>query len=97
MGCPYKQSAYPKYNRIKKKFPLLFRKKLNDIEDDIASNPLIGEEKKVDIKGILVHKFKLLDQQILLAYQINEDKKEVIFVAAGGHENFYRDLKRYLK
>ena len=97
MGCPYKQSAYPKYNRIKKKFPFLFRKKLNDTEDDIASNPLIGEEKKVDIKGIRVHKFKLLDQQILLAYQVNEDKKEVIFVAAGGYENFYRDLKRYMK
>ncbi len=97
MGCPYKQSAYPKYNRIKKKFPLLFRKKLNEIEDKIASNPLIGEEKKIDIKGIRVHKFKLLDQQILLAYQVNEDKEEVIFVAVGGHENFYRDLKRYLK
>ena len=73
------------------------KRKLNDIEDDIASNPLIGEEKKVDIKGIRVYKFKLLDQQILLAYQVNEDKKEVIFVAAGGHENFYRDLKRYIK
>ena len=97
MGCPYKQSAYPKYNRIKKKFPFLFRKKLNDIEDKIAANPLIGEEKKVDIKGIRVHKFKLLDQQILLAYQVNKDKKEVIFVAVGGHENFYRDLKRYLR
>jgi mRNA-degrading endonuclease RelE of RelBE toxin-antitoxin system len=97
LGCPYKQSAYPKYNRIKKKFPFLFRKKLNDIEDKIAANPLIGEEKKVDIKGIRVHKFKLLDQQILLAYQVNEDKKEIIFVAVGGHEIFYRDLKRYMK
>ncbi|MDD4764377.1 MAG: type II toxin-antitoxin system RelE/ParE family toxin [Atribacterota bacterium] len=97
MGCPYKQSAYPKYNRIKKKFPFLFRKKLNDIEDKIAANPLIGEEKKVDIKGIRVHKFKLLDQQILLAYQVNEYKKEIIFVAVGGHEIFYRDLKRYMK
>ncbi|MDD4289243.1 MAG: type II toxin-antitoxin system RelE/ParE family toxin [Atribacterota bacterium] len=97
MGSPYKQSAYPKYNRIKKKFPFLFRKKLNDIEDKIAANPLIGEEKKVDIKGIRVHKFKLLDQQILLAYQVNEDKKEIIFVAVGGHEIFYRDLKRYMK
>ncbi len=97
MDCQYKQSAYPKYNRIKEKFPLLFRKKLNDIEDSIANNPLIGEEKRIDIKGIRVHKFRLLDQQILLAYQVNEDKKEVIFVAVGGHENFYRDLKNYLK
>ncbi|MFO7828657.1 MAG: type II toxin-antitoxin system RelE/ParE family toxin [Bacteroidales bacterium] len=97
MNFSYKQSAYPKYNRIKKKFPLLFRKKLNEIEDKIAINPLIGEEKKIDLKGIRIHKFKLLDQQILLAYQVEEDKKEVIFVAVGGHENFYRDLKNYLK
>ncbi|TRZ53085.1 type II toxin-antitoxin system RelE/ParE family toxin, partial [bacterium] len=40
--------------------------------------------------------FKLFDQQTLLAYQINEDKKEVVFIAVGGHENFYRDLKQYL-
>ena len=97
MNFSYKQSAYPKYNRIKKRFPLLFRKKLNEIEDKIAINPLIGEEKKIDLKGIHIHKFKLLDQQILLAYQVDEDKKEVIFVAVGGHENFYRDLKNYLK
>jgi len=97
LNFSYKQSAYPKYNRIKKKIPLLFRKKLNEIEDKIAINPLIGEEKKIDLKGIRIHKFKLLDQQILLAYQVDEDKKEVIFVAVGGHENFYRDLKNYLK
>jgi len=93
----YRQSAYPRYNRVKKNFPPLFRKKLNEIEDKIAINPLLGEEKTIDLKGIRVHKFKLLDQQILLAYQVDEDKKEVIFVAVGGHENFYRDLKRYLK
>ena len=97
MNFSYKQSAYPKYNRIKKKFPLLFRKKLNEIEDKIAINPLLGEEKKIDLKGIRIHKFKLFDQQSLLAYQVDKDKKEVIFVAVGGHENFYRDLKNYLK
>jgi len=97
LNFSYKQSAYPKYNRIKKKFPLLFRKKLNEIEDKIAINPLLGEEKKIDLKGIRIHKFKLFDQQSLLAYQVDKDKKEVIFVAVGGHENFYRDLKNYLK
>jgi mRNA-degrading endonuclease RelE of RelBE toxin-antitoxin system len=93
----YRQSAYPRYNRIKKNFPSLFRKKLNDIEDKIAINPTLGEKKKVDLKEIRVYKFKLFDQQILLAYQVDEEAKEVIFIAAGGHENFYRDLKRYLK
>ena len=97
MDLTYRQSAYPRYNRVKKNFPPLFRKKLNEIEDKIATSPSLGEEKKVDLRGIRVYKFKLFDQQILLAYQIDEDKKEVIFTAVGGHENFYRDLKEYLK
>ncbi len=96
LNQPYQQKAYPKYNRIKKKFPPFFRKKLTEAEDAIALNPLIGEEKAGDLKGIRVHKFKLFDQQVLLAYQVDDGKKEVIFVAVGGHENFYRDLKQYL-
>jgi len=82
LSQPYQQKAYPKYNRTKKKFSLFFRKRLIEAEDVIALNPLIGEEKAGDLKGIRVHKFKLFDQQILLAYQINEDKKEVVFAAA---------------
>jgi len=93
----YQQSTYPRYNRIKKKFPALFKKKLNEAEDEIAIDPSLGEEKRGDLKGIRVYKFKSFDQQILLAYQVNKDKKEVVFVAVGGHENFYKDLKQYLK
>ena len=93
---PYKQSAYPKYNRIKKKFPGVLRKELNKAEDHVAIDPSVGEEKKGDLKGIRVYKFNVLDQQILLAYKVNKNKKEIIFVACGGHENFYRDLKEYL-
>jgi mRNA-degrading endonuclease RelE of RelBE toxin-antitoxin system len=94
---PYQQNAYPGYNRIKKKFPPLLRKKLNEAEDEIANNPSLGEEKIGDLKGVRVYKFKVFDQQILLAYQVDKDKKVVIFVTVGGHENFYRDLKQYLK
>lgn len=93
----YQQKAYPKYNRRKKKFPNLLRKELNKIEDKIANNPLLGEEKRGDLKGVRVYKFKVLDQQNLLAYEINTKKKEVVFIAVGGHENFYRDLKAYFK
>ena len=96
LSQPYQQKAYPKYNHTKKKLPPFFRKKLTEAEEVIALNPLIGEEKAGDLKGIRVYKFKLFDQQILLAYQVDENKKEVIFAAVGGHENFYRDLKRYL-
>jgi len=95
LSQPYEQKAYPRYNHTKKKFPPLFRKKLNEAEDEIAVNLFIGEEKTGDLKGIRVYKFKLFDQEILLAYQMDTYRKAVMFIAVGGHENFYRDLKRY--
>ena len=93
----YQQKAYPKYNRIKKKFPTLFREKLNEAEDRISIDPSIGEQKTGPLQGIRVYKFKPFDQEILLAYEVDKNKKEVVFVAVGGHENFYKDLKQYLK
>ncbi|MDA3792348.1 MAG: type II toxin-antitoxin system RelE/ParE family toxin, partial [Elusimicrobia bacterium] len=93
----YKQKAYPKYNRVKKKFPEVFRKEINNAEDKIANNPQLGKEKSGDRKDIKVFKFRVMGQQNLLAYQVNNKKKEIIFISIGGHENFYRDLKKYLK
>ena len=58
----------------------------------IIANPSIGTEKTGDLKGIYVHKFKMVKQQVLIAYQYNE--KELILLALGDHENFYRDLKQ---
>lgn len=79
-------------------------KKLNDNQKNeldneirqIIQNPLIGEEKKGDLKGIFVHKFKLQNQLYLLACRfIREESLDLIML--GPHENYYRDLKGYLK
>ena len=93
----YRQSAFRKYNRIKKKLPLPLRNQINLIEDEIALNPYLSERKKGDLKEVSVKKFPLLGEEYLLAYKVNEEEREVIFLAIGGHENFYRDLKQYLK
>ncbi|MEA3360177.1 MAG: type II toxin-antitoxin system RelE/ParE family toxin [Thermodesulfobacteriota bacterium] len=93
----YLQSAFKKYNRIKKKLPLPLRNRINLIEDEIALNPYSGERKKGDLKEVFVKKFPLLGEEYLLAYEVNEKEREVIFLTIGGHENFYLDLKRYLK
>lgn len=93
----YRQSAFKKYNRIKKKLPLPLRSQINLIEDEIALNPYSSERKKGDLKEVFVKKFPLLGEEYLLAYKVNKREREVIFLAIGGHENFYRDLKRYLK
>jgi mRNA-degrading endonuclease RelE of RelBE toxin-antitoxin system len=61
----------------------------------IAQNPSIGEEKKGDLTGVFVHKFKIETAQYLLAYRKIDPDLELVMI--GHHENYYRDLKQYLK
>jgi len=61
----------------------------------IVKNPCIGEEKKGDLRGVFVHKFKLKTTQYLLAYRKIGEDLELAMI--GPHENYYRDLKQYLK
>ena len=61
----------------------------------IAENQGIGEEKKGDLKGVFVHKFKLKTIQYLLSYRKVGVDLELVMI--GPHENYYRDLKQYLK
>ena len=63
----------------------------------IASDPSIGEEKKGDLAGVFVRKFKINKQEVLLAYQLHPDKSSpvsVLLLSIGSHENFYTELKR---
>lgn len=63
----------------------------------IAGDPMIGEEKKGDLAGIFVYKFKINKQEILVAYQPQPDKAApttVLMLSMGSHENFYAGLKR---
>jgi hypothetical protein len=61
----------------------------------IAEDPNIGEEKKGDLRGVFVHKLKLNTTQYLLAYRRVGGDLELVMI--GPHENYYRDLKQYLK
>ena len=58
----------------------------------VASEPSCGEEKKGDLTGVHVHKFRVQDQLYLLAYE--HDVNTLYLLAIGIHENFYRDLKK---
>ncbi len=58
----------------------------------IIENPDIGDEKKGDLRGIFVHKFKIKTIQYLLSYRIVDEDLELIML--GPHENYYRDLKK---
>lgn len=59
---------------------------------EIVKNPKIGEEKKGDLAGIFVYKFKFKIKEFLLAYEWDPGTR--LLFALGVHENFYRDLKR---
>ena len=56
----------------------------------IAEDPGVGEEKKGDLRGVSVHKFKLKTIQYLLAYRKVGGDLELVMI--GPHENYYRDL-----
>jgi len=58
----------------------------------VASEPSCGEEKKGDLAGVRVHKFRVQDQLYLPAYE--HDGDTLYLLALGVHENFYRDLKK---
>lgn len=87
-------SQSPFFERKKKR---LTREEIVVLDDEIrriCEAPEIGETKKGDLTGVSMHKFKVRDRLFLLAYEF--DEKEILLLALGAHENFYRDLKRYL-
>ncbi|NDY72590.1 type II toxin-antitoxin system RelE/ParE family toxin [Desulfobacter hydrogenophilus] len=65
---------------------------LDDQIKSIIENPGIGDEKKGELRGIFVSKFKIKTIQYLLAYRIVDENLELILL--GPHENYYRDLKK---
>ena len=77
-----------------KKFKLKEILRLDKAVREIIEDPSIGTEKKGDLKGIFVHKFKISKNVFLLTYRVIGDDIELITI--GLHENYYRDLKSYL-
>lgn len=83
------------FERKVKKFSKQEKDILDNEVKNIAENPTIGTEKKGDLRGVFVHKFKIKTIQYLLSYRFIGDDLELIMI--GPHENYYRDLKSYLK
>ncbi|MBW2265031.1 MAG: type II toxin-antitoxin system RelE/ParE family toxin [Deltaproteobacteria bacterium] len=42
-----------------------------------------------------VYKFKIKTTLFLVAYELNE--LDLLLISIGSHQQFYRDLKRYIK
>ncbi len=83
------------FERKVKKFTKRQKNKLDEEVRKIINQPSIGSEKKGDLHGVYVHKFKIQADQYLLAYRLLGNDLELIMI--GPHENYYRDLKSYQK
>ena len=68
---------------------------LDEIIKMIINNPAIGTEKKGDLRGIFVYKFKIKTSLYLLSYRFTVNEIELIML--GPHENYYRSLKKYTR
>ena len=90
-------SASLSFNRVAKKLRAHDKKVLDAAIKAILENPHIREEKKGDLAGVFVFKFKLNSQDTLLDYELKPTKKgpaEAMLLAVGPHQNFYSALKR---
>ena len=83
------------FERKVKKFTKREKNKLDEQIRRIMDNPFIGSEKKGDLRGVYVHKFKIQTVQYLMAYRFVGEDLELVMI--GPHGNYYRDLKIYLK
>ena len=64
----------------------------------INNDPYIGELKTGDLAGVYCYDFYYNKTNYELAYRIyEEDDNIVVVILTGTRENFYNELKRYMK
>lgn len=81
------------FKKTVKKLPKQHKAILDEEVKKLLVNPNLGERKKGDLDFLRVHKFKLLNQEVLLGYMYEEEKIILTLLKLGSHENFYRDIK----
>jgi mRNA-degrading endonuclease RelE of RelBE toxin-antitoxin system len=89
--------ASPSFARVAKKLHAKDKKIVDEAVKSLANDPTIGEEKRGDLLGVFVYKFKMNHQEILLAYELSPNKvtpQTLVLLGIGPHENFYTQLKR---
>ena len=85
----------PRFKKHVEKLPRHLQQVILDAVEDVSADVEAGEVKKGDLGEFRVYKFTMARQLILMAYKIENDS--VVLYQAGPHENFYKDLKKYLK
>ncbi|MBR1382351.1 MAG: type II toxin-antitoxin system RelE/ParE family toxin [Ruminococcus sp.] len=77
-----------------KKLKKLYQEAIDKIREDHT----VGEEKKGDLSGIFGYDIYYNKTNYELAYRVEyNDDKVIVVIMAGTRENFYEQLKRYMK
>lgn len=102
-----KPNYKPPFSRFVKKAHKPLQLAIEDAVEDVCDNPDIGEARAGYLAGIWVYKFKFNRQEYLIAYRpptpearrqgVDVEFLTIVFYQVGSHENFYDELKRYLK
>jgi mRNA interferase RelE/StbE len=88
-------SAERYFKKVKEK--RLLNEYYNTIKK-ISINPYIGEMKKGDLAGVYCYDIYYNRTNYEIAYMIYEqENRTIVVVLAGTRENFYQELKRYIK
>ena len=102
-----KNNYKPPFSRFVKKAHKPLQLAIEDAVEQVCDHPESGEVKVGDLAGVSVYKFKFNRQEYLIAYRlptpqeqsqgVNVELLMIDFYQVGLHENFYDELKRYLK
>ncbi len=76
-------------HRFIKKADKPLKEKLKEEVLKIGENPSMGEQLSGNLKHLRSHHFRFIKTQYRIAYMV---KNNVLIVAIGTRENFYRDL-----
>lgn len=93
----YDLEAAPRFLRDVKRLPPSVKRALDAEIRRVAENPQKGDRKRGALREVFVEKFSADHVQWLLAYRVQEEHHVVELLAFGQHENFYRDVTRYLR
>lgn len=90
-------TAVPRFFKSKRRLDDAVQLAVDAEVQKLLGDPLTGDPKVGALKGVRVVKFKVGPQQYLLAYRFVSKTNVVEMLDVGVHENFYRDLQRYLE
>ncbi|MDR3047193.1 MAG: type II toxin-antitoxin system RelE/ParE family toxin [Bacteroidales bacterium] len=74
------------------------RDECGEIINALLDDPTIGERKRGDLNEVWTYNFRYVGTDYRIAYRFMlGELGKLLIIMVGPHENFYNELKRYLK